>query len=314
MAIFQSLSIGIGLRPKKTLFTNISNVFKGRFSHRKLMMQSTDFVFYPTSTSELPSVELFKKNMPEVTFINIGTDTSDNLKSKDTAIYTKVIDNIQIDSSLVESFWLGREKYDDTAAVEKSCKNIRSRIEQIQSILSGKMMAQVSNPASIPVSIGDGGKYQVELDTAVIAVQSASFMSRSLQKYLLRSMNNSITKDDNSPVTIADFACQALIIDTLKRHFPNDRFIAEEDSQALREDPRIRDGVLAALRAATFDGNDDGKTTFYWTEEKLYSIIDEGNCTSTESRVWVLDPIDGTKGFMRGEHYCIALALMQVRK
>ena len=27
-------------------------------------------------------------------------------------------------------------------------------------------------------------------------------------------------------------------------------------------------------------------------------------------RVWVLDPIDGTKGFMRGEHYCIALALL----
>jgi HAL2 family 3'(2'),5'-bisphosphate nucleotidase len=28
------------------------------------------------------------------------------------------------------------------------------------------------------------------------------------------------------------------------------------------------------------------------------------------NRIWVLDPIDGTKGFMRGEHYCIALALL----
>jgi 3'-phosphoadenosine 5'-phosphosulfate (PAPS) 3'-phosphatase len=27
--------------------------------------------------------------------------------------------------------------------------------------------------------------------------------------------------------------------------------------------------------------------------------------------VWVLDPIDGTKGFIRGQHFCIALALME---
>lgn len=35
-----------------------------------------------------------------------------------------------------------------------------------------------------------------------------------------------------------------------------------------------------------------------------------GMFDGTAERVWVLDPVDGTKGFMRGEHYCIALALL----
>jgi hypothetical protein len=27
-------------------------------------------------------------------------------------------------------------------------------------------------------------------------------------------------------------------------------------------------------------------------------------------KVWILDPVDGTKGFMRGQHFCVALALV----
>jgi 3'-phosphoadenosine 5'-phosphosulfate (PAPS) 3'-phosphatase len=46
-------------------------------------------------------------------------------------------------------------------------------------------------------------------------------------------------------------------------------------------------------------------------------IIDRGaeNMTrcggkSRNRRFWVLDPVDGTKGFLRGQHFCIALALV----
>jgi Inositol monophosphatase family len=92
----------------------------------------------------------------------------------------------------------------------------------------------------------------------------------------------------------------------------------------------IREGVLDALRAAS---------DIAWTDELLYHTVDKGTsfltCSSdnvslrhfslstylslslasgtfdgTAERVWVLDPVDGTKGFMRGEHYCIALALL----
>ena len=38
--------------------------------------------------------------------------------------------------------------------------------------------------------------------------------------------------------------------------------------------------------------------------------LSPGTFDGTAERVWILDPVDGTKGFMRGEHYCIALALL----
>ena len=145
-----------------------------------------------------------------------------------------------------------------------------------------------------------GGKYQQELNAAYDAVHHASFVSRSLQRMLLRE-KSSLNKDDRSPVTVADFVVQALVLSSLARVFPNDQFIAEEDCEQLKQNKGIRTEVLKALHLAT--GNE-------WSEEELYRAIDLGSFNGTAHRVWVLDPIDGTKGFLRGEHFCIALALL----
>ena len=32
--------------------------------------------------------------------------------------------------------------------------------------------------------------------------------------------------------------------------------------------------------------------------------------STVNEKVWILDPVDGTKGFMRGQHFCVALALV----
>ena len=56
-----------------------------------------------------------------------------------------------------------------------------------------------------------------------------------------------LNKDDKSPVTIADFAVQALIIHALSREFPGDRFIAEENSELLLQD-NVRAVTLFAGR------------------------------------------------------------------
>ena len=44
------------------------------------------------------------------------------------------------------------------------------------------------------------------------------------------------TKSDCSPVTVADFCIQAMVLWSLRTCFPTDRFIAEEDSNLLRTD------------------------------------------------------------------------------
>ena len=143
-----------------------------------------------------------------------------------------------------------------------------------------------------------------ELNAAITAVSRASRLSSGLQKMYISDSKE--IKTDNSPVTIADFSVQALIIDYLSRHFPGDKFIAEENSDVLKLNSNIRNGVLHALTSVTGEE---------WDQDRLYNTVDKGSYDGTtsansEERIWVLDPIDGTKGFIRGEHYCVALALM----
>jgi HAL2 family 3'(2'),5'-bisphosphate nucleotidase len=49
--------------------------------------------------------------------------------------------------------------------------------------------------------------------------------------------------------------------------------------------------------------------------EELRSLLDRTTATpGTADRWWVLDPIDGTKGFLRGDQYAVALALVAGRQ
>ena len=47
-------------------------------------------------------------------------------------------------------------------------------------------------------------------------------------------------------------------------------------------------------------------------QEDIHSTIDKGSYDGgPNGRFWTLDPIDGTKGFLRGEQYAVALALIE---
>eukprot|EP00596_Hydrurales_sp_CCMP1899_P005601 CAMPEP_0119039860 /NCGR_PEP_ID=MMETSP1177-20130426/9589_1 /TAXON_ID=2985 /ORGANISM="Ochromonas sp, Strain CCMP1899" /LENGTH=417 /DNA_ID=CAMNT_0007004291 /DNA_START=391 /DNA_END=1644 /DNA_ORIENTATION=- len=164
-------------------------------------------------------------------------------------------------------------------------------------MITGRLRLLDNSDSISKISLGDGGMLQDELDSALAVVHRASFISRSIQKNLI----GHLSKDDNSPVTIADFAVQALVVYYLNKAFPNDKFIAEENSELVREDKDVRDDILRTLR---------GASDIDWDEELLFNTIDKGGFDGSAERVWVLDPVDGTKGFMRGEHYCIALALL----
>ena len=203
--------------------------------------------------------------------------------------------NLQLDCTSVDEMYLGRAKLDQIETANKWNDIISHRRRHLFPFPAVSSSSS-SSVSSSSVNLGDGGMYQRELNVAMAAVHRASFVSRSLQKKFL-----SIAKGDNSPVTIADFAVQALVIDALMRAFPDDRFIAEEDSSILKEDTAIRQGVLDALQAASMER---------WTDQRLFTTIDAGAFAGSAARVWVLDPVDGTKGFIRGEHYCIALALL----
>jgi 3'(2'), 5'-bisphosphate nucleotidase len=121
-----------------------------------------------------------------------------------------------------------------------------------------------------------------------------------------------VEKADLSPVTVADYAVQALILHLLHTEFPEDGFIAEEDSAALLENESLLSQVLSATGLARkedmLQGLDLGKSYTKWSNG-------EKNTSSRPPRVWALDPIDGTRGFLRGKtsggQYAVALALIE---
>ena len=136
------------------------------------------------------------------------------------------------------------------------------------------------------------------LKTARRAVAEASTVCRSVQKDLDRL--RSITKDDRSPVTIADFASQAIIAHRLTETLGPIRLVAEEDSASLRTPEhadRLRE-VVEAVRRVWPDA----------TTEDVLGAIDIGDNDGSGRSFWTLDPIDGTKGFLRGQQYAVSLA------
>ena len=111
-----------------------------------------------------------------------------------------------------------------------------------------------------------------------------------------------ILKSDRSPVTIADYGSQALICKLIRERFPHDTIVAEENSEELRRPDRSR--ILEQVR--------DYVSAFVPTSssEEVCSWIDFSSNATTD-RFLALDPIDGTKGFLRGDQYAIALALIE---
>jgi 3'(2'), 5'-bisphosphate nucleotidase len=141
--------------------------------------------------------------------------------------------------------------------------------------------------------------FEHERAVAAQAVQEAARLCRAVRG---SHGPDPVAKGDKSPVTVADFGSQALICATLKASFPDDPVMAEEDAAELRSPDRaaVRDRVVAEV-AALRPGSDP---------ETVLSWIDHGNLDRFAGRFWTLDPIDGTKGFLRGEQYAIALALI----
>ncbi|KAJ3127384.1 hypothetical protein HK100_009782 [Physocladia obscura] len=139
-----------------------------------------------------------------------------------------------------------------------------------------------------------------ELKVAVDAVLTASRLCQSVFKTLVQ--DESLAKDDKSPVTVADFGAQTVVNALLLKHFPEDPIVGEEDSEALKQNPVLSERVLNLV---------NGVVESPITVEEIYRHIDSGNYAGgAQGRFWTLDPIDGTKGFLRGEQYAVCLALV----
>ncbi|HEU4427737.1 MAG TPA: 3'(2'),5'-bisphosphate nucleotidase [Myxococcota bacterium] len=143
--------------------------------------------------------------------------------------------------------------------------------------------------------------YEQELRAALEAVRGAARVCRAVQERLIT--RDTLEKRDKSPVTVADFASQAIVCRHLEQAFANDAVVGEEHSAELRtpENAALLASVVGAVSSEI--GGVDAQRVLGW--------IDRGGADAKAERYWALDPIDGTKGFLRREQYAVALALIE---
>lgn len=209
----------------------------------------------------------------------------------------------------------------------------------------------------------DGG-FHTEMDfpdsvrVALAAVRKACMVAQNVQEQIQQPLTPSSssssstpdqsstkdgitqTKDDSTPVTVADYAAQAIILSNLQKAFSNGTlFLAEESSSGIRElkeNDNGREMVRRIGQLAGFDSNIDS-SDITSGQSDLERAIDIGQSYYLDraerqrqlqqlqqqqqgqeahlpppDQFWCLDPIDGTKGFLRGGQYCVALALLEV--
>lgn len=141
-------------------------------------------------------------------------------------------------------------------------------------------------------------RWQREFDVALAVLREAALLARDIREHV---GDRALLKPDRSPVTVADFAVQALVAHRLAKAYPDDSLVAEEDAATLRGSGgrATLDAVLVALRRAMIGVSADC----------VLDLIDRGQ-GATGERFWTLDPVDGTQGFVRGDQYVVALALV----
>ncbi len=140
--------------------------------------------------------------------------------------------------------------------------------------------------------------YQKEKEIAIAAVRQASQLCEKVRT----AIPPALAKEDKSPVTVADFGSQAIICKAIREAFPHDPIVAEECAQQLRRP----EATQTLSQVAEYVQGIIPSTT----PGEVLDWIDYGNGTVGE-RFWTLDPIDGTKGFLRQDQYAIALALIE---
>ena len=179
-----------------------------------------------------------------------------------------------------------------------------SRVSLLTRQFSSSTLTSQFSSASITMS------YRKELKVAELAVQRATLLT---QHVFHEKAKGTISKDDKSPVTIGDFGAQALIIHAIRRNFPTDEIVGEEEASSLRENKDLSNQIWELVNTTKLDdeASEEQLGGSMKTEWEMLQAIDAGQSAGgRHGRIWALDPIDGTQGFLRGGQYAVCLALI----
>jgi len=138
-----------------------------------------------------------------------------------------------------------------------------------------------------------------KLQPIIEAVRNAAKLCRTVQETEIVASE----KAGREPVTIADYGSQAIICRAIQANFPDDGIIAEERGHHFLNE--VTDEQRA--RVVGLVGDILGQPT---SEDEIVGWLDHGRDRDT-AQIWVIDPIDGTKGFLAQRSYTIAVGVLQ---
>ena len=138
-----------------------------------------------------------------------------------------------------------------------------------------------------------------EIQFLISATREAAQLARRVQQEMV---SDALVKGDKSPVTVGDFASQAVVAKRLSDALPGTVLIGEESADALRSP----DGAETLAQVVQYVQTVLPEAT----AELVCEWIDLGAGDASDT-YWTLDPIDGTKGFLRGDQYAVALAFVR---
>ncbi|MCS6837167.1 MAG: 3'(2'),5'-bisphosphate nucleotidase [Anaerolineae bacterium] len=133
------------------------------------------------------------------------------------------------------------------------------------------------------------------------AARLAARLARRLQANIPR-----LEKDKDGSrevVTLADYGAQALLCRALSLYEPQAAVIAEESGAQFRQllSPSQQDELATLLTDLLSE---------VVTPDQVAEWLDFG-VGRQAARTWIVDPIDGTKGFVMGRHYAICAGLLE---
>ncbi|MCD7467685.1 hypothetical protein HAX54_005250 [Datura stramonium] len=159
--------------------------------------------------------------------------------------------------------------------------------------------------------------YSKELEIAVRAVHMACLLCQRVQENLLSESSEHVHSKDDSLSQLQIGASKQLLAGFCPgAGNENVCIVAEEDVEALSKASSV--GLLEAVVRTVNECLADaprfglkGPDTDLDAKAVLEAISRCSLAGAIGSKFWVLDPVDGTLGFVRGDQYAIALALIE---
>lgn len=137
-----------------------------------------------------------------------------------------------------------------------------------------------------------------DLKPLLNAVRQAAALTRRVQ-----ALNSAGMMKEGEPVTIADYGSQAILCHAITTLHPDDAVLAEESGEQFQALVSESDRELITSLVAEVLGRPV-------SQDDLIRWMNGGRDRQAE-RVWVIDPVDGTKGFIAARRYCIACGVLE---